>query len=593
MTISALQQGYASGRKPIEIIEEIYRRIEKEPLQPVWISLVPRETALARARALERRSPKTSSLPLYGIPFAISDNIDVEGVPTTAGCPDYSYTASQSATTVWRLIQAGAIPIGKTNLDQFASGLTGVRSPYGACSSVFGDEYISGGSSSGAAIAVAKGLVAFALGSDAGGAGRVPAAFNDLVGLKPTRGVLSTSGVVPACRTLDCVSIFSRTCGDAHAVWKAAKGFDPDDPFSREPRCGGTAAPWLAGAFRFGVPFEEQLEFFGDSGAAELYEAAVARLQELGGEKVEIDFSIFRLAADLLARGPWDAERLSAIREFLPAHGESMQPVVYETIMNGAQYSAVDSFHARYRLKELRRASEAQWSRMDVMVVPTTGTIYTHADVADDPIGTDHDLGIYTRFVNLLDLAAVAVPAGFRSNGIPFGVSVIGPQFSDEALLVLADRFHRSQVMLPGEPLQTGLVPPGCIALAVVGAHLTDQPMHWQIIEARARLLKATRTAPGYRLFALEGTKPTKAGLVRDEQFQGAGIEVEVYAMPEDHFGAFAVNVPAPLTIGNLVLESGDTVKGFLAEPSAIQGAVEITEYGGWRNYLARAEALA
>ncbi len=574
-------------------MEEIYDRIQKDPLQPVWISLVPRETALARAKVLEKRSPKASSLPLYGVPFAVSDNIDVEGTHTTAGCPDYSYMASQSATTVWRLIQAGAIPIGKTNLDQFASGLTGVRSPYGACSSVFDEEYISGGSSSGAAVAVAKGLVAFALGSDTGGAGRVPAAFNDLVGLKPTRGVLSTSGVVPACRTLDCVSIFARTSGDAHAVWKAAKGFDPDDPFSREPRCGATASPWLAGAFRFGVPFEEQLEFFGDSEAAELYEAAVLRLEELGGEKVEIDFSVFRLAADLLARGPWDAERLSAIREFLPAHGESMQSMVYETIMNATQYSAVDSFHARYRLKELRRASEAQWSRMDVMVVPTTGTIYTHADVADDPIGTDTNLGIYTRFVNLLDLAAVAVPAGFRSNGMPFGVSVVGPQFSDEALLVLADRFHRSQVMLPGAPLQTGLVPPGCIALAVVGAHLADQPMHWQIIEARARLLKSTRTAPGYRLFALEGTKPTKAGLVRDERFQGPGIEVEVYAMPEDHFGAFAVAVPAPLTIGNLVLESGDTVKGFLAEPCAIEGATEITEYGGWRNYLAQPKAVA
>jgi allophanate hydrolase len=591
MTIGALREGYAAGRKPTEVIAELFDRIESQPLQPVWTSLVGREAAMARAKALERRSPRASSLPLYGVPFAVKDNIDVEGVPTTAGCPDYSYTASQSATSVWRLIQAGAIPIGKTNMDQFATGLSGMRSPYGACSSVFDEQYISGGSSSGSAVAVAQGLAAFALGTDTAGSGRVPAAFNNLVGLKPTRGVLSTAGVVPACRTLDCVSIFSRTCGDAYEVWKAAKGFDPDDPFSRDPKRGASAAPWLAGKFRFGVPFFDQLEFFGDTEAAALYQAAVQRLEELGGERVEIDFSIFRLAADLLCTGPWGAERLSAIREFLPAHGESMHPVVYETIMNTARYSAVDSFHARYRLEELRRASEAEWSRMDVMFLPTTGTIYTHDDVTADPITTNTNLGVYTCFVNLLDLAAVAAPAGFRSSGLPFGVSLIGPAFSDEALLYLADRFHRSQEMLPGAPMQTGLVLPGCIALAVVGAHLAQQPMHWQIIEAGARLLKCTRTAPGYRLYALEGTKPPKAGMVRDDRHDGKGIEIEVYAMPEDRFGAFAAAVEAPLTIGNLVLESGETVKGFLAEPYAVQGATEITHLGGWRQYLMHATA--
>jgi allophanate hydrolase len=588
MTIGALREGYAAGRKPTDVIEEVYDRIEGKPLQPVWISLVPRASALARARALEKRSPRASSLPLYGVPFAVKDNIDVEGIPTTAGCPDYSYTASQSATTIWRLIQAGAIPIGKTNLDQFATGLVGVRSPYGACSSVFDDQYISGGSSSGSAVAVGLGLVPFALGTDTSGSGRVPAAFNDLVGLKPTRGLLSTSGVVPACRTLDCVSILTRTCGDAHTVWHATRGFDPDDPFSRAPGCGTDAAPWLAGKFRFGVPPTDQLEFFGDADASALFQAAVQRLQELGGEKVEIDFSIFRLASDLLYSGPWVAERLSAVREFVPAHGDSMHPVVYEIIMNAAHYTAVDAFHARYRLEELRRASEAQWSRMDVLFLPTTGTIYTHEAVSADPVGTSTNLGYYTNFVNLLDLAAVAVPAGFRSNGLPFGASLIGPAFSDEALLVLADRFHRSHAMLPGPALSLGPVPPGCIAVAVVGSHLSRQPLHWQIIESGARLFRHARTAPGYRLYTLDDTKPPTPGLVRDESFFGPGIEVEVYAMPLDRFGAFAVAVPPPLAIGNLVLDNGETVKAFLSEPYAVAGATEITGFGGWRNYLAQ-----
>lgn len=588
MTIGALREGYAAGRKPADVIAEVYDRIESKPLRPVWISLVPRQTALARAQALERRSPKASSLPLYGVPFAVNDNIDVEGIPTTAACPDYSYTASQSATTIWRLIQAGAIPVGKTNLDQFATGLVGVRTPYGACSSVFDEQYIAGGSSCGSAVAVASGLVPFALCTDTGGAARVPAAFNDLVALKPTRGTLSTAGVVPACRTLDCVSILSRTCGDAHTIWKAAQGFDPEDPFSRAIPCGADAAPWLAGKFRFGVPAADQLEFFGDADAAGLYRAAIQRLEELGGEKVEIDFSIFRLAADLLYSGPWVAERLSALREFVPAHGESMHPVVYETIVNAARYTAVDAFHARYRLEELRRASEGQWSRMDVLFLPTTGTTYTHQAVSADPIGTSTNLGYYTNFVNLLDLAAVAVPAGFRATGLPFGASLIGPAFSEEALLQLADRFHRSQVILPGPILNLTSAPPGCIAVAVVGTHLSNQPLHWELIESRARLFRVARTAAGYRLYTLDSGKPSMPGLIRDQNFAGPGIEVEVYAMPKDEFGEFVASVPPPLTIGNLLLDNGETVKGFLTEPHALAGATEITGFGGWRNYLAQ-----
>jgi allophanate hydrolase len=533
---------------------------------PVWISMVPRELR-----------PTAVDGPLAGMTFAIKDNIDLAGVPTTAGCPAFAYQPERSAFVVERLIKAGAIPIGKTNLDQFATGLVGTRTPYGACSSVFDERYISGGSSSGSAIAVAQGLVDFSLGTDTAGSGRVPAAFNNLVGLKPTRGLLSTTGVVPACRSLDCVSIFAKDCDVARRVWNVARGFDPGDPFSRVTGPGQDAAPWLGGAFRFGVPSEEYLEFFGDDEAAALYRKAVADLVGLGGERVEIDYSIFREAGALLYSGPWVAERLAVIRGFMETHADEMNPVVREIISGARRYSAVDAFEAEYELRELRRRSDGEWLKMDVMVLPTAGTIYTHEAVAAEPFKLNANLGYYTNFVNLLDLAAVAAPAGFRTNGLPFGVSFIGPAFSDDALLSLADSYHRN--VAPSTP-------PGCVAVAVVGAHLSGQPLNWQLTSRGARLMKTCRTAPGYRLYALDGTVPPKPGLVRDLEFAGEGIEVEVWAVPEDRFGGFVAAVPAPLGIGSATLDSGEVVKCFICEGYAIEKATEITSFGGWRNYL-------
>jgi allophanate hydrolase len=569
--------------KPSEVIADVYDRIERGPLRPVWISLVPREAALARARELEA-DPRAQAKPLYGWPLAIKDNIDLAGLPTTAGCPAYAYSPSGNATVVQRLLDAGAIAIGKTNLDQFATGLVGTRSPHGACSSIFDSRYISGGSSSGSAVAVASGMAKFGLGTDTAGSGRVPAAFNGLIGMKPTRGLLSTRGVVPACRTLDCVSILAKTCREAHAVWKAARGFDPLDPFSRTPGEGRDAAPWLGGPFRFGVPAASQLQFFGDEEAGALYAKAIRDMEAMGGERVEIDFSVFRAAADLLYSGPWVAERLAAIREFVEAHADEMNPVVREIISSAKRYTAVDTFAAEYKLRELRRASEAEWRRMDVMLLPTTGTIYTHEAIAADPIRLNSNLGYYTNFVNLLDLAAVAVPAGSRADGLPFGVSLIGPAFSDEALLALADRFHGAA----GPPVELQTNPPGCIRVAVVGAHLSGQPLNWQLTERGARLMKSTRTAPGYRLYALPGSVPPKPGLVRDEAFQGTGIEIEIWAVPADRFGSFVAAVPPPLGIGNAAVEDGGLVKCFICEPYAIAGATEITQFGGWRNYVAQ-----
>ncbi|MCU1235461.1 MAG: Amidase [Candidatus Solibacter sp.] len=586
LDLASLRELYKSGKAtPSDVIGVIYDRLAQGPLEPIWISVLSRDKAMAKARKLER-DPLASALPLYGVPFAVKDNIDLAGLPTTAGCPAYAYSPGHSARVVHALIEAGAIPIGKTNMDQFATGLVGTRSPHGACSSVFNPRYISGGSSSGSAVAVASGLASFSLGTDTAGSGRVPAAFNGLVGLKPTRGVLSTQGVVPACRTLDCVSIFAANAEDAHTIWLAARGFDSDDPFSRAPRPGEDAAPWLAGEFRFGVPPAEQLEFFGDEGAAILYDEAVARLESIGGRKVEIDFSTFRSAAELLYAGPWVAERYAAIRAFIEEHAAAMNPVVRGIIEGARRYSAADAFDAEYRLRELRRAAEAQWEQMDILALPTTGTIYTHDAVAAEPVRMNTNLGYYTNFVNLLDLAAVAIPGGRRPDGLPFGISIIGRAFSDEALLAIAQRF--------GTPAEAAgqACPTGCVALAVVGAHLTGQPLNWQLTDRGARVLKTCRTAPDYRLYALDGTIPPKPGLVRDRGFRGPGIEVEVWAVPEDRFGGFVADVPAPLGIGSAVLDDGQTVKCFICEPYAIAGAAEVTRFGGWRSYLSQSASI-
>ncbi len=584
------------------MIAEIFARIRAEGERPVWISLADEEAAVETSRSAD------PTLPLAGVPFAVKDNIDVAGMETTAGCPAFAYRAERTAPVVERLQRAGATLIGKTNMDQFATGLVGVRSPYGVCSSVFDDRYISGGSSSGSAVAVAKGLCAFALGTDTAGSGRVPAAFNNLVGLKPTRGLLSMTGVVPACRSLDCVSIFARTATEAAAVWRVARGFDAGDPYARLPRPGEGAAPWLAGRFRFGVPGDAHLEFFGDDEAAALYRASLARLEQAGGERVTIDYSAFAEAARLLYAGPWVAERFAAVGAFLREHPGDAHPVVEKIILDAEQYSAVDAHRAAYQLEELKRLAEEQWRAVDVLALPTTGTIFTIDEVLREPVRRNTDLGCYTNFVNLMDLAAVAVPAGFRANGLPFGISLIGRAFSDEALLGLA------QVYL-GEPA-TITPAPGCVLLAVAGAHLSGQPLNGQLTELGARLVSTRRTAACYRLYALANVSPPKPGLssdpahnaataprvpeslgrpasaprrcalMRDEGFAGPGIEVEVWAVPENSFGGFVAGVPPPLAIGSLELDDGAWIAGFVCEPEGLRRAAEITSFGGWRAYL-------
>jgi len=433
--ISNLLQEYRSQRlTPRQLVEHAIRCADLAAPRNVWISRLSREWLLERAAALSRRA--MDELPLYGIPFVIKDNIDLAGVPTSAGCAEYAYLPEQSSVAVQKLLDAGAIPLGKTNLDQFATGLVGTRSPYGACLNSFDAAYVSGGSSSGSAVAVATGLASFALGTDTAGSGRVPAAFNNIIGMKPSCGRVSTRGVVPACRSLDCVSIFSLTCEDAGRVLSVIEGFDAADPYSR-----ALSDVPLRGR-RFGIPRREQLQFFGDLEYSRLFDEAVERIGLVGGTTTEIDFAPFLETGRLLYGGPWVAERYVAVQGFIERHAEAMHPVTREIIMAGKSPSAVDLFKAQDRLMSLSRATEEIWNRVDVMMTPTSGTIYERASVDAAPIQLNANLGYYTTFMNLLDLAGVAVPAGFREDGLPFGVTLVGPKATDYALLDLAAELH-------------------------------------------------------------------------------------------------------------------------------------------------------
>ena len=591
LDLTTLQAGYRAGTfRAADILELVYDRIEGRGADSVWIHRVARADALAAAARQTERFREGAALPLYGVPFAIKDNIDVAGLPTTAGCPDFSYVARETAPVVERLVEAGAILVGKTNLDQFAAGLSGVRTPYGPCSSVFDARYISGGSSAGSAVAVAAGLVSFSLGTDTAGSGRVPAAFNNLVGWKPTRGLLSTRGVVPACRSLDCVSVLALTCADALALSRVLAVFDPLDPYARR---APEPAPRMPRKIRIGVPARGRREFFGNAEGAELFEAAVRRLLGMGCEPVEIDFSPFREAADLLYSGPWVAERLAAIEPFLRTHARSLHPVTAQILGGAGTLSAADAFRGLWRLQELRRQADAAWSRMDVLVLPTAATSYTIAEVEREPVLLNTRLGYYTNFVNLLDLCAVAVPAGFAASGLPFGISLIAPAFADQALTALAGDYHRrlgGPVGATGVPVeslhavQVAESHPG-VDVAVVGAHLSGEPLNYQLTGRNAVLVGAARTAPCYRLFALAGTVPPKPGLVRVGDHEGGAIEVEVWNLSEEAFGSFCASVPPPLAIGSLRLADGSWVKGFLCESVAAIGAVDLTHFGGWRAY--------
>ncbi len=560
LNITSLLEGYRSGEMtPSAMLRSIAPSLDQDPA--VWIHRFSGDTLDERARELEARGPE--GLPLYGIPFAVKDNIDVFGLPTTAACPAFSYLPEADAYVVRRLLDAGAICIGKTNLDQFATGLVGVRSPYGVPKNAINAAYIPGGSSAGSAVAVASGLVSFALGTDTAGSGRVPAAFNNIVGCKPTRGLLSTSGVVPACRSLDCVSIFATSATDAHAVLRVTADFDANDAYGRRnPR------PPQRQISRIGIPQPAQLEFFGNSGYSQCWDRAVASLSERGFEIIMIDFSPFRNAAKLLYEGPWVAERYLATRKLFDSNPDAFHPVTRAIIAGGKNGTAAEAFEAQYRLAALRRQTEMLWDAVDALCTPTAGTIYRVDEVEADPIQLNSNLGHYTNFMNLLDLCGLAVPAGFDLQGLPFGISYAAPPFQDEALLALAT----------GEPLTSDE-----FHIAVCGAHMTGLSLNHQLTSRGGRFISQASTAPVYRMVALDEMRP---GLVRVGS-EGAPVELEIWSLPIQSVGSFLAGIPSPLGLGRVLLDDDSDVCGFVCESLAMSGKRDITSLGGWRQFLA------
>jgi allophanate hydrolase len=580
---------------PQRVMERVLDRLDAYPDPAVWIYRLPHAAVLDQARAVERRRAAGEDLPLSGVPFAVKDNFDVAGHPTTAACPAFSYVPESTAPVVARLTAAGAVLVGKTNMDQFATGLAGDRTPYGVCRNVFDPAHIAGGSSSGSAVAVAAGLVTFALGTDTAGSGRVPAGCSNIVSLKPAPGRLSTRGVVPACRSLDCVSVFALTVEDARLVYETAGHPEPT---------GGPVGNGTNGAaLTFATPRDEDLEFFGDPGQERLFREALARLEQTGGRRLAIDFGPFRETAGLLYEGPWLAERLAGLDEFVKAPGAEMHPVTRAIIAGGARYSAVDVFKGLDRLQALRETCLQVFDRAEVLVVPTMPTLPTRAEVEADSAGWSRRLGHYTNFANLLGLAAVAVQAGFTPRGLPGGLTLLGPGGSERRLAELGMAWQR-RLNLPfgatGKPLPApGPVPTGgpapavsegFVRLAVAGAHLRGQPLHADLGRAGACFVRACRTAARYRFFAWTDLCPPRPGLLRDDKRAGA-VAVEVYDLPFEGFGRLVASVAPPLAIGTIELEDGEAVKGFLCEPAATTRARDITEFGGWvafREHLAR-----
>ena len=593
--MAGLRQRYAQHTLvPSECIEYLLERIEHVDRPEIWISRVDGDRLLEQAHALDRLLREEGEavlerLPLFGVPFAIKDNIDAAGMPTTAACPDFAYVPERSATVVEKLCAAGALLIGKTNLDQFATGLVGTRSPHGAVRNAIDPAYVSGGSSSGSAVAVALGLVSFSLGTDTAGSGRVPAGLNSIVGLKPTRGLLSTRGVFPACRTLDCVSVFARTVADAWQVMQIAAGFDPEDSYSRQVPMLGVKRR----GYRIAIPSAP--EFFGDTEAEQAFAATVDTLRQLPDCEIgTVDYKPFREAAELLYQGPWVAERLAAVGNFFADHREAMHPVVAGIIAQGADYSAVDTFNGQYRLAALRRRAESELDGYDFLMVPTTPTMPTIADVERDPVRLNSQLGYYTNFVNFFDMAALSIPTPPRADGLPAGITLIGPCGADQRLAAAADallpRLRESSSASAPAAIEVAANPlpfnEPTLLLAVVGAHLHGQPLNWQLLERGARKIEVTCTAPYYRLYALPGTTPPKPGLARTAE-SGSAIEIEIWELPVRRFGEFVAEVPSPLAIGSLETADGRWVKGFVCEPFAINDAQDISRHGGWRAYLA------
>tara|TARA_R110002124_G_scaffold35649_5_gene115795 strand:- start:1400 stop:3217 length:1818 start_codon:yes stop_codon:yes gene_type:complete len=592
LTLASLRAAYGEGVRVEDVMSEVLARIEAYSDKAVWIARADTGALIAQARALDAMSrEERGRMALFGVPFAVKDNIDVVGLPTSAACPAFAYLPKESAEVVRRLTAAGAIVLGKTNLDQFATGLVGTRSPHGAPRSVFNADYISGGSSSGSAVAVAAGFASFALGTDTAGSGRVPAAFNNIVGLKPSKGLLSTRGVVPACRSLDCVSIFALNAEDAGAVFHQAAVFDAGDSYARALM---PSEPIIAGAkFTFAAPRAADLTFFGDSEAERLFGEALTRLEDLGGRARRIDFAPFRDVAELLYEGPWVAERTAAVGRFMDENLKDVDPTVAAIVAGGRKRTAVETFEAFHKLQSLSRKIAAIMSEIDVLVVPTAPTTYRVADVMAEPVKLNSRLGTYTNFMNLADLAGLAVPAGIGANGLPFGITLCAPAFAEARLLELGARVHAALGLGAGGPaLNARKTDEAYIELAVVGAHMSGLPLNHELTSRGAMFVERSRSSANYKFYALAGGPPFRPGMIRQAAGGGGSIELEVWRLPRAAMGDFMAGIPMPLCIGTVELANGRLVKGFLCEPEGIAGAEDITHFGGWRAYMAGKAAV-
>ncbi|MFU2327336.1 allophanate hydrolase [Pseudomonas sp. NFX98] len=584
LQLDALRNAYRDGSTtPRQLLLNL--RDKAAALNPdyhLFIHLLSVDELEPHLAALDGR--EIDSLPLYGVPFAIKDNIDLAGIPTTAACPAFAYIPERSATIVEQLLALGAVPLGKTNLDQFATGLNGSRSPYGACPNSVLPEYPSGGSSAGSSLAVALGVASFSLGTDTAGSGRVPAALNNLVGMKATKGLISTAGVVPACRTLDCVTTFTATAQEASQLLALTARLDPRDEYSRSnPLWNDGSAFGAPRPFRFGVPRALDLEFFGCAEGPLLFGGAIDQLKRLGGEAVELDLTPFLEAARLLYEGPWVAERYSVAGELMEQNPQAVLPVIRAVLAKAPVVNGVQTFRAQYRLQALKALCDKALDGLDCVVTPTIGRPVTLAELDAEPVLRNSELGYYTNFMNLLDYAAIAVPSGFMGNGLPWGVTLFGRAFTDQYLLSVADGLQRQQIS--AAPASTTVARNDRARLVVCGAHLDGLALNWQLKQRGARWVETTFSSPDYQLYALAGGPPFRPGMVRVKD-GGVSIAVEVWELPSSELGSFLTGIPAPLGLGKVQLADGRWESGFICEAYGLEGATDISHLGGWRAYL-------
>jgi len=591
LTIAQLLQNYRNHDfTPSELIETLLAKADEFEDYHCWIYLMEMKEIQPYLDALEGKSPE--DLPLFGIPFAIKDNIDLKGIPTTAACEAFSYMPDESAFVVQKLIDAGAIPLGKTNLDQFATGLVGTRSPYGATKNSFNPDYISGGSSSGSAVVVAQGIVSFSLGTDTAGSGRVPAAFNNIIGLKPSRGLLSNRGVVPACKTLDCVAVFATTTQDLYSLFNLMAIHDPKDAYSRRNPLSKQSEKGTSFPFTFAVPKSEQLEFFGNKQYQLLFSKTVTELEKLGGIKQEIDFTAFIKAAKLLYEGPWVTERYIACETIINEQPEALLDVTRKIIASGKNNLATDAFKAQYKLQACKQITDVILNDSDFLLTPTAGTTYTIEEVENDPVQLNSNLGYYTNYMNLLDYTSIATPAGFTSDGMPFGVTFVSSAFSDLKLLGYVSLLQQSLQKTLGatkqalpELLPIQQISDDMIKIVVCGAHMSGLPLNHQLLDRDAILIKQCKTSSFYKLIALPGGPPERPGMIRINE-DGTAIEVEVWQMPTEHFGSFLAGIPHPLGLGKVELDDESWQQGFICESYIETQSIDISHYRGWRYYI-------